>query len=546
MSGPYRDSGTRDSAEGARDQGIVGDVIAQFADEKAFYRELVQNAIDAGTPSVDIEITYDDSAQRVKASVKDRGDGMTREIVENQLLVLFRSTKEKEKGKIGKFGIGFTSVLSPNPEVVVVHTSRDKRRLTLHLYRDLSYELFDAGPATQNGTTVELEIAMNRDDVANFVSQSEASLVRWCRHASVPIDFTDKTSGQEVSRRIDRPLDLQGALVEVRGTTDNGQLTAVVGLAKESDRNLHPYVGFFNHGLMLYETNDPLMGKLAVKIQDSRLGHTISRDDVRRDEHFHRSLEYAREVAKEQLPRAATEKLRQLAEQAATGKGSARAEHATLITAIRQTGIVLDVVPYPLVEPLGEQRTVDVKTLGRRGWAAEKKTSLTAQLAKRGTPVVDLMDVASFRDDVTVMTGCLVRDVAAELTSVTPVEHTDADEALLALLEELFDKAHRKPKGIMIAALEGVRADLLAIACSDEDAADHFVDRDEASRDPFALLSRRKVVLSANHRLVKKAREAEDPRLAASHLARAVLLQYKLLDKGASEEILAHTLGALR
>ena len=80
---------------------------------------------------------------------------MTRDILENQLLVLFRSTKEHDRTKIGKFGIGFVSVLAPNPEVVVVNTAREGRRLSLHLYRDLSYELFDAGPATQTGTTCE-------------------------------------------------------------------------------------------------------------------------------------------------------------------------------------------------------------------------------------------------------------------------------------------------------------------------------------------------------------------------------------------------------
>ena len=49
-------------------------------------------------------------------------------------------------------------------------------------------------------------------------------------------------------------------------------------------RKPKPYLGFFNHGLMLHETNTLVdMPKVQIKIQDSRLGHTISRDDVRRD-----------------------------------------------------------------------------------------------------------------------------------------------------------------------------------------------------------------------------------------------------------------------
>ena len=57
----YRTVVGDDDASAPRDQGIVGDVIAQFADPLAFYRELVQNAIDAGSPSVEIRIGYDES-----------------------------------------------------------------------------------------------------------------------------------------------------------------------------------------------------------------------------------------------------------------------------------------------------------------------------------------------------------------------------------------------------------------------------------------------------------------------------------------------------
>src|SRR5262245_25172872 len=111
---PYRSdhSARSAAADVPRDQGLVGDIIAQFADPLAFYRELVQNSIDAGSPQVEIKLEYDPSANVLRVAVRDRGEGMTRDILENQLLVLFRSTKEKDDSKIGKFGIGFTSVLS--------------------------------------------------------------------------------------------------------------------------------------------------------------------------------------------------------------------------------------------------------------------------------------------------------------------------------------------------------------------------------------------------------------------------------------------------
>ena len=96
---PYRSGPVEERASAAGDQGIVGDVIGQIADRYAFLRELVQNAIDAGTETVEVRLEHD--GEIMHASVRDRGEGMTREIVEDQLLVLFRSTKESDRSKIG-------------------------------------------------------------------------------------------------------------------------------------------------------------------------------------------------------------------------------------------------------------------------------------------------------------------------------------------------------------------------------------------------------------------------------------------------------------
>ncbi|HEY5944127.1 MAG TPA: ATP-binding protein [Kofleriaceae bacterium] len=528
MTDPYRDSALDVPAEAPRDPGIVGDVIAQFADPKAFYRELVQNSIDAGSPNVDIKLEYDEPSQRMRVSVRDRGEGMTREIIEKQLLVLFRSTKEHDKTKIGKFGIGFVSVLAPNPEVVVVQTARDGKRLAMHLYRDLSYELFDAGPATQNGTTVELEIALARDQVSAFVRDSELSLVRWCRHASVPIELAIRTPGETATRRIDRPLGIEGALVEARRTTDDGQLTAVVALTADAA----PYVGFFNHGLTLYETADGLLGRLSVKIQDARLGHTISRDDVRRDQYFERALAFARQVASEGLRNVASNELFKAAD------AHDLARHRELLAALAAADLRLDLddVRFPIVEPIDGNRSLPASAFGSPVWTSTRSSHLTSTLARQGTPVV-LCERAS---EVAQIVGTNVCSVEQELTSIRPIDPTDADEVLVTLLAEIFDAVHREPRAILLATLEGARADRLAVAGEHEDL-DHVVDRNDASRDPFALLRRRVLVLSVEHPQVRAARGG-DPVVAASHLARAVLLQHRLLTEYRSLRITQHAL----
>ena len=546
---PYRTVEREERAEAPRDPGIVGDVIAQFADPFAFFRELVQNAIDAGSPTVDVRLEHDPGAALMRASVRDRGEGMTREIIEQQLLVLFRSTKERDDTKIGKFGIGFASVLSPGPRIVVVQTARDGRRLTLHLHPDLTYQLYDAGPATQPGTTVQLEIPLPADRAAAFAEQSRQALVRWCRHATVPIQLEIElaTAGASRSVRIDRPLAIEDALVEVRATAEDGRLVAAVGIRPAGAL---PYAGFFNHGLMLHETEEPLLGRLATKIQDPRLGHTLSRDNVRRDDRFARAVGFARDLAERRLPGEAANALR-----IAAGANDRTRYHA-LAAAIEGAGVELRATEwsFPLVEPVGGERWITAMALGRSAWSATAATPLTAALARAGVPVVEVGDArrAALVERARGY-ACHVAPALDELTSVEPVEPVDADPALLDVLRAVLATAHRAPSQIRLARLSGAcDADLAvaggpgdAIAAVDAESASFVLDRDTARRNPFAMLRRPPLVLSAGHPLVEAARRRGDPVLAASHLARAVLLHYRLLDADRSAAILAHALDRL-
>lgn len=531
---PYRSdhSARAASADIPRDRGIVGDVIAQFADPLAFYRELIQNAIDAGSPSVEVRLDYDASASVVRVAVRDRGEGMTRDILENQLLVLFRSTKEKDDSKIGKFGIGFTSVLSPNPEVVVVQSSRDGRRLTLHLQRDLTYQLFDSGPATQTGTSVELDLAMRSDQVAEFARNSIAALTRWCRHASVPVHFVAEvpTGGEagpdKLEARIDRPLALDGALVEVSRTTDDGKLTVVAGLLPGATA----YTGFFNHGLMLHESTESLLGPIAVKIQDDRLGHTLSRDDVRRDASLDRALAFAREVIADALPRAAATELHRTAQ-------SDHPRWSLLASAICEAKVELPSSGwwFPLLAASGQALAIQATGLGRTAWVASQADELTARLIERGEHVlVAPPNERSFLAKlVESLASCRLRDVEG-LTAITPIEPGPADTAILAMMTELFALAHRAPRGLFVAKLDGKYVDALAVACDGDGA--QLIDGDQAARNPFGRRTCG-LAISARHGWYRAAL-AGDPRAGASLLVRVLLNEHGLLDAPRSTALL--------
>src|SRR5262245_59753243 len=83
MSGPYSAGRTSEAPEAGHEDGIVEELIAQFADPLAFYRELVQNCIDAGATSIAVALSFelapgeggDDAKGTMTVSVRDDGCG---------------------------------------------------------------------------------------------------------------------------------------------------------------------------------------------------------------------------------------------------------------------------------------------------------------------------------------------------------------------------------------------------------------------------------------------------------------------------------------
>lgn len=556
MAPPYRTSPSSTAAPSPRDRGIVGDIIEQFADPYAFLRELVQNAIDADTPVVEIDLSLAEP-DAVRVAVRDRGCGMSRDIIENRLLVLFRSTKEGDSTKIGKFGVGFASVLAMQPRVIRVDSVRDDRRHVLHLYPDLSYELFDAGRAQQAGTVVELEIELTQHERAVFAAACRASLERWCRHATVPISFTAAGADAQPPppERIDRPLGLDDALAEVHATSPDGHTRAVVGLAPGAQ----PYLGLFNHGLTLYETREPLLGRLAVKLQDARLGHTLSRDNVRRDAAFDGAIAFARRVAERELPAAVARALRDAAGE------TDRSRYMRIADAATDARETLPSVAwtFPLTDEVAGARAIDSHTLGVRGaWVAGAPSATTRALASLGVPVVDLGPATDhlrwFVDVLHRVTARRPRDVHADLVLVAALDPTDSDLVLLDRLEGLLTAAIRRPAGVALAEIEGpidgavalavpAREPLFGRAGQLDGRTVRFYGRGDIQRDPFRRLARAALVLNANspHVRLARARAQTEPAAAADLLARAILLARDKLTPSRSERLLELTLDDL-
>lgn len=248
MSSPYR-AGLGGAPLAPTDSGdLVSQVAQQFTDPMAFYRELVQNALDAGTTQIRVALAFsEEESGLLEVRVRDDGCGMNRETLEEQLLVLFRSSKEGQKGAIGKFGIGFISVLAVKPQVVQVTTSRgDGTSFRASLFPDHTWEIAQSPGGDRSGSTVTLRIALARAELPRFAQESRDALRRWCKHSSRPIYFS-ATDGGEVlmtEERIDTPLAVESVL-SVSETV--GPTAMVVGLPKRGAL----LAEFYNRGLLL-------------------------------------------------------------------------------------------------------------------------------------------------------------------------------------------------------------------------------------------------------------------------------------------------------
>lgn len=250
---------------------MIDELIHQFSDPFAFCRELVQNGIDSGSSEVDISVEYQKGVAEIV--VQDFGEGMTREIIETRLVRMFSSTKEQDLTKIGRFGIGFISVLAIDPDEVVLETGREGQYWKMVLKADKTYELYRLSYPLE-GTTVRLRKTISAESYGSFVARLEKSVRIWCRFVQLPVYF----NGEDIRR----PFDLQGEVkyrAEERGTRI---VMSMVPFREYSDDVLR--AGYFNRGLTLVETSATKLPWVRFLIDSPALEHTVTRDALLRDE----------------------------------------------------------------------------------------------------------------------------------------------------------------------------------------------------------------------------------------------------------------------
>ena len=132
-----------------------------------FIRELLQNARDAGATRVTFEA--EDNADSTVLRCRDDGEGMSFEHARSYLFALYASSKESRRDQVGRFGVGFWSILRYEPTRIVIR-SRPKvgEAWEIEFDGDLEHAIRRT-PTMERGTELVLERAAGDGAIARRV-----------------------------------------------------------------------------------------------------------------------------------------------------------------------------------------------------------------------------------------------------------------------------------------------------------------------------------------------------------------------------------------
>jgi len=255
-------------------QALLERLVGQFGSPYDFLRELVQNAMDAGSDLVEVELHEhpgDHDAQVVfELVVLDNGAGMDEEIIDGELTRLFGTSKAEDRTMAGGFGIGFVSVFAWEPERVLVQTGRQGEGWELLFHEDRRFEKRRVD-APIEGTTIRLFRRGAPSQRRVIAEAIEDSLRRWCRFVPIEVTFEDVQAGEG-------PREICEAFVptEVAASVqwELGQSRAVLAFGPE------PEAVLLRRGLVLEEgRTEDLLPTLGEAMHRSTLEHLVARVD---------------------------------------------------------------------------------------------------------------------------------------------------------------------------------------------------------------------------------------------------------------------------
>ena len=297
--------------------GVLDNLVTQFSSPLDCFRELVQNSIDAGSPTVDVWTEYipgEGHEGTIALHVDDYGEGMDESIIDDQFTRLFASTKERDLTKIGKFGIGFVSVFALEPDAILVQTGRGGEYWEVLFHEDRSFTKTRLDMPVE-GTQITIFLAGDIHRYGQLVEGIQKTLRHWCNHSETDVYFENRTpadGGFSEPVLINEDFDVEGS-PKTRVAHEGTEIVAAY-----SDE---PVFGFYNRGLTLALTkaaDDVLADRahrfyhISFKIKSRYLEHTLSRETVMRDENYEKAMRLLEQAANQKLLPSLVESIVQL------------------------------------------------------------------------------------------------------------------------------------------------------------------------------------------------------------------------------------------
>lgn len=205
-----------------------------------FVRELLQNARDAGASRVVIAV--DEDGTRTRISCRDDGEGMGYAHAKRYLFSLYASSKESRANQVGRFGVGFWSILRFEPERITIRSRpRDPGHgggWQIQLSGDLRHAVHTELPdgAMEPGTEIHLERAATDGADARRVREAAVQNARFLGMRDEP----DTPLPVVVNGRA---INLEFGLPAPSSSFRRGRVRGVVGLGSA------PRVELFSRGL---------------------------------------------------------------------------------------------------------------------------------------------------------------------------------------------------------------------------------------------------------------------------------------------------------
>lgn len=496
---------------------VFQNLVDQFSDPFTCLRELVQNAMDAGTESIDINTRYLEDPGGVVLEVRDFGEGMTRDIISGKLTRLFSSDKEDDLTKIGKFGIGFVSVFSLKPELVTVDTGRDGEYWRIAFDGGTDFQLFELHEPIE-GSSIKIYKLLAFDKLDEFVERSHQTLSRWCRHSHVDIFFNGEL--------LNRPMEVRSEC-RVTVTHPLGQFSA--GLTKDSPSSF----GFYNTGLTLSEGRTEEQPGVAFKILSNHLEHTLARDAVIFDENYEKVMARLEDIVSKDLFTRLCQQLCSDPEErektAELAQPYLRARYSKLTREQKKQAFFLDIYG----DHVSLEQLADCAKEETRFFVTNQQTELSLRAKREGIPVLALPLKSASAALLRSLFGVRVVALEQNLAVSREVERSRGLKSVESYVKGLLREGRIHVRSLVPVEYPHSTPNLSQSPCTFALGSDRLVRRFRKGFWGSKYLLPQQLLLDVHHPLVRKAlSRAESP--SGAKLAAYVLCKVALLNDGLS------------